>query len=187
MTPHWGGRHYAYTGPNVKKTNREGALTHFKHQRDNPTNTRISLKHENVKVHAVGNMALVTHDWTAQTAPLDATTAEPTTDRGRYTRVFEKWNGRWLVIAEHDSERVYDDEGMVPGVLRAAREYNALIERLQSGSTYPDLQQSGDIATLGRLPADVYTYTGSEGVFLRKVQAIERIKNEPVAKSRCVP
>lgn len=172
---------YAYTGPNGKMTNREGALRHFKYQRDHPDNTRISLEHVNVRVHAVGNMALVTHDWTTQTAPIDATNVEPTTDRGRYTGVFEKRNGHWLVIAEHDSEQVYDDEWMVSGVLRAAREYNGLIERLKSGRTYRDLKESGDIATLSRLLADEYTYTGPEGVFLNKDQAIEGFKIQPVA------
>ena len=172
---------YTYTGPNGKMTTRDRALRHFKYQRDHPDNTRISLKHVNVTVHGVGNMALVTHDWIAQTASSDTTNPEPTTDRGRYTGVFEKRNGRWLVIAEHDSEQIYDDEWMVSGVQRAARQYNLVIQRLQSGRTYRALQETGDITVLERLLADDYSYTGPDGVFLNKAQSIEALKTASVS------
>lgn len=171
---------YVYTGPNGRMTNREEALTHFKRQRYNPTSRRISLKHHNVKVHVVGDMALSTHDWIAQTAPLDATDAEPITDRGRYTGVFEKRNGRWMVVAEHDSEQIYDDEWMVSRVLQVSREYNRVIERLQSGLSYSEVQQSAGIAALSRLLADEYTYTGSDGTFLNKDQARDQYKTSRI-------
>jgi ketosteroid isomerase-like protein len=175
---------YAYTGPDARMTNREGALKHFKRQRDNPTSRRISLTHDNVKVHIVGNMALSTHDWTAQTAPFDAPGAEPITDRGRYTGVFEKRNGRWMVLAEHDSEQIYDDKWMVSGVLQAAREYNRVVEQLQSGRSYTEVQPSGGIAALSRLLADEYTYTGSDGAFLNKDQAQEQYKTGRIVIQR---
>lgn len=172
---------YVYTSPNGRMTNREGALTHFKRQRDKPTSKRISLKHDNVNVHVVGNMALSTHEWTSQTAPVDAPDVEPITDRGRYTGVFEKRNGRWMVLAEHDSEQIYDDKWMVSGVLQASREYNRVIERLQGGRSYGEVQQSAGIAALSRLLADEYTYTGSDGAFLNKDQAKEQYKTSPIA------
>lgn len=165
---------YVYTGPNGRMANREDALTHFKRQRDNPTSKRVSLKHDNVTVHVVGDMALSTHEWTSQTAPHDATDAEPITDRGRYTGVFEKRNGRWMVLAEHDSEQIYDDEWMVSRVLQASREYNRVIERIRSRRSYTEAQQAEGRAALSRFLADEYTYTGSDGTFLNRDQATEQ-------------
>jgi ketosteroid isomerase-like protein len=172
---------YTYTGPNGKVTNRVGTLRHFTSQRDNPANAPVSLQLDNVRVHAVGDMVLVTHDWTTQTTQVDAPDAEPVTDKGRYTGVFEKRNGRWLVIAEHDSERIYDDEWMVSGVRQASREYSRLTERLPGGGTYSDREQSGDIAALRRFLSDEYTYTGPDGAFLNRDQAIARASTDSTA------
>lgn len=174
---------YVYTGPNGKMANREEALAHFKRQRDNPTSKRISLKHDNVTVHVVGDMALSTHDWTAQTASSDAMDSELVTDRGRYTGVFEKRNGRWMVIAEHDSEQIYDDEWMVSRVLQASREYNRVIERIRSRRSYTEVQQSESIAALSRFLADEYTYTGSDGTFLDKDKATEQYTSALVTQT----
>ncbi len=172
------GDDYVYSGPSGKMTTRAQALKYFKQQRDNPDFKSNSLKHENVKVHVSGNMALVTNDWTAQTTPSDATDVEPTTDRGRYTGVLEKRNGRWMIIAEHDSERIHDDKWMVAGVLKARRDYDALIRRLRSGRSYSELEQSGDIAALGRTLADEYTRTTRDGQIFNKAQDLESYKTD---------
>jgi ketosteroid isomerase-like protein len=162
---------YVYTGPNGRATNREDALAHFRRQRDNPTSRRISLKHNNVTVRVVGDMAFSTHDWIAKTAPPDAAHAEPITDRGRYTGVYEKRNGRWMVIAEHDSEQIYEDDWMVSGVLRASREYSQAIEHPQGGGPEAGARQPQGLAALGRILADEYTATGPDGAFVNKDEA----------------
>ncbi|CAN5377877.1 hypothetical protein BH10ACI2_BH10ACI2_10030 [soil metagenome] len=167
---------YVYTGPNGKMTNREQALKYHKQQRDKPDYRLISLDHPNLKVHVVGNMALVTNDWISVTSPLDSTGATPTTDKGRYTGVFEKRNGRWMVIAEHDSERIHDDKWMVAGVTKAGRDYNELMKRLKSGRSFAELEKSGDIAALNRTLAEDYTFTSRDGEIFNKAQDIEGYK-----------
>ena len=46
------------------------------------------------------------------------------------------------------------------GVLRAARQYHALVERLRSGKPCAELERLADIAALGSRLADEYTGTG---------------------------
>jgi len=133
-----------------------------------------------VKVHVVGNMALVTNDWISVTSPIDSTSAERTTWKGRYTGVFEKRKGHWLVIAEHDSEQSHDDKWMTAGVVKAGREYNELMKRLKSGRSYAELEKSGDIGALNRLLADEYTYTSRDGEFFNKAQDLESYKTNQI-------
>lgn len=167
---------YVYTSPSGTMTNREQALKYHKRQRDKPDHKLISREYLNVKVHVVGKMALVTNDWISVTSPIDSTNAEPTADKGRYTGVFEKRNGRWMAIAEDDSEQIHDDKWMVSGVLKAGREYNELMKRLKSGRSYAELEKSGDIAALNRTLADEYTYTSRDGEIFNKAQDLESYK-----------
>jgi len=155
-------------------------LKYFKQKRDKPDYKLSSLKHLNMRVRVVGNMAVVTNDWISGTIPIDSTNDEPTTHRGRYTGVFEKRNGRWMVIAEHDSEQIHDDKWMVSGVVKARREYNELMKRLKSGRSYADSAKSGDIAALNRLLADEYTYTSRDGEFFNKAQDLESYKTNQI-------
>lgn len=171
---------YVYSGPNGKLTNRAQALKYFKEQKDNPDYKLNSLKHENVKVHVVGSMALVTNDWTAQTTPIGSANAEPTTDKGRYTGVFEKRKGRWMVVAEHDSEKIHDDKWMVSGVLTAGREYNELMKRLKNGLPYSEQEKSGDITALSRMLAEEFTSTSSDGDIFNKSQVLASYKTNRI-------
>jgi len=171
---------YVYTGPSGKMTNRAQALEYFKQQRDKPDYKSISLKHLNVKVHVVGKMALITNDWISVTSPIDSTNAEPTTYKGRYTGVFEKRNGRWMVIAEHDSEQPPDDKLMVQQLVKAGREYNELMKRLKSGRSYAELEKSGDIGALNRTLADEYTYTSRDGEISNKAEDLESYKTNQI-------
>ena len=171
---------YVYSGPSGKMTTRAQALKYFKQKRDKPDYKLSSLKHLNMKVRVVGNMAVVTNDWISVTIPIHSTNDEPTTDKGRYTGVFEKRNGRWMVIAEHDSEQIHDDKWMGSGVVKARREYNELMKRLKSGRSYADTEKSGDIAALNRLLADEYTYTSRDGEFFNKAQDLESYKTNQI-------
>ncbi len=171
---------YVYTGPTGTMTNREQALKYHKRQRDKPDHKLISREHLNVKVHVVGKMALVTNDWISVTSPIDSTDAEPTTYKGRYTGVFEKRSGRWMVIAEHDSEQINDDKWIVTGVVKAGREYNELMKRLKSGRSYAELEKSGDIAALNRTLANEYTYTSRDGEIFNKAQDLEGYRTNQI-------
>lgn len=66
----------------------------------------VSLDHADVRVRVSGNMAAVTADWTLKAKPIWADEkAEPWTDTGMITLVFEKRNDKWLVTIEHVSFR----------------------------------------------------------------------------------
>ncbi len=164
---------YVHAGSYGTTSNRAEALQYFREQRANPDFTTNALKHYNQTVHVVGNMALITNDWIATTTLTNSPMAQATTDSGRYTGVFERRRGRWMVIAEHDSDkRSFDDAKMVAGVIRANRDYLALTKRLYSGRTAAELEAAGDIAALKGMLAEEYTYINSDGVMVNKVQDV---------------
>ena len=165
---------YVFAGRGGRKSDRAQVLRFFTRQRDQPSFRMISLEHTNVVVRVAGTMAVVTNDYASLSAPIDDPGAEPEPTRGRHTGVLERRNGHWMVIAEHDSEQVFDDEWMVAGVLRAARQYQAVMQRLQDGAASSELARAGDIAALGRLLADEYTCTSPEGEFLDKAADIQQ-------------
>ncbi|MGB5036365.1 MAG: nuclear transport factor 2 family protein [Blastocatellia bacterium] len=171
---------YVYSGPSGKMTTRAQALTYFREQREKPAYKSHSLEHLNVKVHVVNNMALVTNDWISVISANDSTNTAPTTYVGRHTGVFEKRNGCWMVIAEHDSEKPYDDKWMVEGLAKAGREYNELTRRLRSGRSYAELESAGDIASLNRTLAEEYTYTSRDGTISSKAQVVESYKTHQI-------
>ena len=93
---------------------------------------------------------------------------------------FEKRGGRWMVIAEQDSEQPNDDKLMEQQVLRAGGEYNELMKRLKSGRSYAELERSGDISALKHTLADDYLYTSRDGEVFTKAQDIEGYKTNRV-------
>jgi ketosteroid isomerase-like protein len=171
---------YVYTGANGRMSDRTRVLNFFKRQRDKPTSRTHSLRHDNVNVRVVGKMVVVTNDYTSETTPIDSPDAEPQTNKGRHIVVFEKRNGRWMVIAEQDTEQVHDDKLMEQQVLKAGREYNELMKRLKSGRSYAELEKSGDIAALKRLLADEYTYTSRDGEIFSKAEDLEGYKTNQI-------
>jgi ketosteroid isomerase-like protein len=171
---------YVFTGASGRKSDRAQVLKFFAEQRDKPSYRMISLKHENVVVRAVGNMAVVTNDYTSQTTPIDAPDAEPATFTGRHTGVFEKRNGRWMVIAEQDTEQMHDDKLMERQVTKAGRDFHELMKRLRDGRSFAELETSGDIAALKRVLADEYMCTCGDGEVRSKAQELESYKTRHI-------
>ena len=171
---------YVFTGANGRKSTRAQVLRFFTQQRDKPSSRMVSLTHDNVVVRAVGDMAVVTNDYTSRTTPLVATNADPDSTSGRHTGVFEKRSGHWMVIAEQDTEQIHDDKLMERQVAKAGREYIELMKRLQSGRSYQELVRDGDIAALTRVLSDEYVGTSADGELARKAQEIERYRSNRV-------
>jgi ketosteroid isomerase-like protein len=171
---------YVFTGASGRKSDRAQVLKFFAQQRDKPSYRMISLKHENVVVRAVGNMAVVTNDYTSQTAPIDPPDAEPATYTGRHTGVFEKRNGRWMVIAEQDTEQMHDDKLMERQVTKAGRDFHELMKRLRDGRSFAELETSGDVAALKRVLRDEYMCTCGGGEVRSKAQELESYKTSYV-------
>ena len=163
---------YVMTTTSGRGVDRAGVLAFFTRERDRPSSRMVSLKHEHVVVRAVGNMAVVTNEYTSQTTPIDAPHAEPDIYVGRHTKVLEKRDGRWVVIAEQDTEQPRDVAVMERQLQRAAREHHELLERLWSGRSYADLQAGGELTALTRVLADEYIGTDEKGVVTNKTQAL---------------
>jgi ketosteroid isomerase-like protein len=177
---------YVFTGASGRPSDRAEVLKYYARERDRPSYRRLSLKHENVIVRAVGDMAVVTNDYTSQTAPLDASAAEPETTRGRHTGVFAKRNGRWMVIAEQDTEQPHDADMIERQVARVGREYFEQVKRLADGRPHAEPERSGDVAALSRLLADAFACVCEDGGITRKAQALERYKTTRMVLSSVV-
>lgn len=171
---------YVFTGASGRLSDRTRVLRFFREQRDAPAYRINSLKHQNVIVRVVGNMAVVTNDYTSQATPIHLPDAEPQTTTGRHTGVFEKRKGRWMVIAEQDTEQPNDDKLMEQQVLKAGREYNELMKRLKSGRSYAELEKSGDIAALNQLLADEYPCTSRDGEISSKAEELAGYKTNRI-------
>jgi ketosteroid isomerase-like protein len=171
---------YVFTGANGRKSDRAQVLKFFTREHASPSYKMVSLKHENVVVRAVGDMAVVTNDYTSQTTPVAAPNAEPDSSSGRHTGVFEKRNGHWLVIAEQDTEQVHDDKLMERQVTKAGRDYNELLKRLQSGRSYAELERDGDIRALTRILSEEYVGTSTNGELAHKTQELDRYRSNQV-------
>jgi ketosteroid isomerase-like protein len=119
---------------------------------------------DDVKVKVAGNMAFVTGNWTSTTAPTNAANAEPHKDTGRFTGIYEKRGGKWMLVAEHWSEAQHDRKLMEQQVLKMGREYGEMIKRRNASE-------------IEKILADEYLYTNSEGVVRNKTEDLATYKN----------
>ncbi|MDM7921471.1 MAG: nuclear transport factor 2 family protein [Pyrinomonadaceae bacterium] len=164
---------YVYNGAGGRATDRARFIAFFKRVKEKPAYRTVELVHDNIWVRVVGNMAVATNDYMSRTAPIDQPDAEPQTTRGRHMIVFEKRDGRWMVIAEQDTEQPNDDKLAEQQVRRAGREYNELMKRLKSGRSFEELEKAGDIAALRNVLADEYLYTSRDGEVSNKTEDID--------------
>ncbi len=96
---------YIISTNNGNIMNKTASLDDMRKQKDKPTHKVIAVKSDSVQVKVSGNMAVVTGKWLSTTQAVDDPSAEMHNDVGRYTSVIEKRNGRWMMIAEHVSEK----------------------------------------------------------------------------------
>jgi hypothetical protein len=149
---------YVYSDPQGKMFDRAGNLEQLKTEWANANYKMLSAGTESPKVKIMGNTALITADWTFVSQGL-APEAEPHHDRGRYTGVYEKRDGKWLLIAEHFSEAAHDRKLMEQQVMKA-------------GQSYGTLHKNRDKAGFERLFADEYMYTNESGLTRNKAEDI---------------
>ena len=158
---------FIYSGTSGTMENRMQSLEYLKQERDKPTYKINLFKNENQKVRVTGNTAIVTGDWTLQSAPVDSSADEPHTDKGRITTILEKRNGRWMIIAEHESEQQHDRKLMEQQVLKLNREYSNMIQR-------------GNQTEIERILADDYLLTDESGKVFNKAEDLETYKNRQI-------
>jgi ketosteroid isomerase-like protein len=156
---------FVYSGPDGKMLNRARNLEEMRSWAVKPDLKVLTLTSDNVKVKISGNVALVTGNWTSTNVPADNLNAEPHKDTGRYTGVYEKRGGKWLLIAEHYSEAAHDRKLMEQQVLKAGLEYAQMIK-------------NQDAAAIERILADEYLYTSEDGKTTNKAEDLAGYKND---------
>jgi hypothetical protein len=105
---------------------------------------------EDVQVRVSGDAAWVTAAWTTAIVSARTPNQEPHEDKGRYTGIYERRGGRWLLVAEHLSEAPHDRELMREQVIKAARAYHQ-----------PNMPARSEFLSL--LVADEYIETSPDG------------------------
>ena len=158
---------YVYSNPYGKMFNRDQNLEEMRKEVAKPTYKVLAATSDDVKIKVSGNMAFVTGNWASTTIPPDNANAEPHKDTGRYTGVYEKRGGNWLLVAEHFSEAPHDRKLMEQQVLKMGQEYVKMIK-------------NQDATAIERILADEYLYTNEEGKVKNKAEDLASYKNSDV-------
>ena len=153
---------YIYSDPQGRMFDRAGNLAQLKKDWADATYKAISATTENPKVKIMGNTALITADWTF-TSQATAATAEPHFDKGRYTGVYEKRDGKWMLVAEHFSEAPHDRKLMEEQVKKAGLEYARIIK-------------NQDAVGIEHILADDYMFTNESGKVKNKAEDVADYK-----------
>ena len=144
--------------------NRVQTIEEARKEKNAPTEKTLSFKSVTDSVRVIGNTAIASGSWTWSGVPLTDLQGDPHTDKGRYTLIFEKRRGKWLLVAEHFSEAPHDKKTMEAQVLKLGLEYNQMIVR-------------GDTAAIEKILADDYLYTTDDGKIVNKTEELAHYKN----------
>lgn len=156
---------YVYSSPSGKMLNRAQNLEEMRQEIAKPTFKVLTSTSDDVKVKVSGKMALVTGNWTSTIVPPGDVNADPHKDTGRYTGIYEKRGGKWLLIAEHFSEAQHDRKLMEQQVLKVGLQYAEMIKR-------------NDAAAVERILADEYLYTNEDGKVKNKAEDLASYKDD---------
>ncbi|MEO6583676.1 MAG: nuclear transport factor 2 family protein, partial [Ferruginibacter sp.] len=115
---------YIISTPNGSTMTKSASLSDMRKEKEKPTYKLMSAKSDSVQVKISGNMAVVTGKWLSITQAIDDPSAEMHNDVGRYTSVLEKRNGRWMMIAEHVTEKPHTPAELEPGLRKASDDYD---------------------------------------------------------------
>jgi ketosteroid isomerase-like protein len=153
---------YVYSDPRGRTFDRAGNLEQLKKEWADTSYKAISATTENPKVRIIGNTALITADWTFTSQGTSPNSLEHF-DRGRYTGVYEKRDGKWMLIAEHFSEAPHDKKLMEQQVMKAGLQYGQIIK-------------AQDASGAELILADEYTFTNADGRVKTKAEDIADFK-----------
>lgn len=153
---------YVYSDPQGRMFDRAGNLEQLKKEWADTSYKALSATTENPKVKIVGNSALITADWTFTSQGTSPNSIEHF-DRGRYTGVYEKRDGKWMLIAEHFSEAPHDKKLMEQQVMKAGQQYAQIIK-------------AQDASAAELILADEYSFTNEDGKVKTKAEDIADFK-----------
>lgn len=128
-----------------------------------PTEKMIAFKTVSDDVRVTGNTAIVSGSWMWSGTSLSNPQSEPHVDKGRYTLILEKRGGKWMLVAEHQSELPHDKKAMEAEVIKMGLAYNKMIER-------------GDASEIEKVLADEYLYTNEKGEVRNKTEDLATYK-----------
>ena len=154
---------YAMSGISGKKMNRAETLEDLRKEMANTNYKVLTATSDDLKVKVSGNMAITTGNWTSTMASTTAMNTEPHKDSGRFTGIYEKRNGKWMLVAEHWSEAQHDKKAMEAQVMKMGQEYTQAI-KIQ------------DAAAVERLLADDYMFTNERGAVKNKTEDLAGYK-----------
>lgn len=157
---------YIMSGTSGKMQNRAQTLEDMRKEFADAKYKVLSATTDDVKVKVSGNMAMVTGNWTMTTAS-NAAGAEAHKDMGRFTNIYEKRGGKWMLVAEHWSEAQHDRKLMEQQVLKMGQQYTEMIKR-------------GNVSELETILADDYIYTNEKGAVRNKAEDLATYKNGPI-------
>ena len=148
-----------FARPDGSVRTRAEFIAEMRREAEKPTYRLTAVTSEDVRVRVSGDMAVVTAAWKSTTVGPESNPWEPHDDTGRYTTVLQKRGGRWLIIADHATEKPHTPEEFEPELRKASESYDAAM-------------RAGDAAAFGRLLADDYMYTNESGVVRNKAEDI---------------
>ncbi len=149
---------YISYDPYGSSRNRSELLERLKKENAAPTYKQTALTSDDVKVKVSGNLAVVTGTWKSTTTSMEADAA-PHNDRGHYTSVFEKRNGRWLLLSDHATEKIHTPEELEPDLRKASDDFDNAFE-------------TKNAAMFEKLLADDFTHTNETGRMTNKKDEI---------------
>ena len=145
--------------PDGSHENRAAVAEYFRKQKTSPTYKTIAMKSDDVKVKVSGNLAVVTGAWRATTQRPEAD-SEPHDDAGRYTAIYEKQGGKWLLLSDHVTEKPHTPDELEPSLRKASDEYDRAMASRSS-------------AIFEKLLADDFMYTSNTGKTSNKQEEIK--------------
>jgi ketosteroid isomerase-like protein len=153
---------YVYSDPQGRMMDRTSGIAELKKEWADTSYKALGSTSENPKVKIIGNTALITSDWTFKSQATVPDAIEHV-DRGRYTGVYEKRDGKWMLIAEHFSEAPHDRKLMEQQVMAAGQQYAQIIK-------------AQNAAGAEQILADEYLSTNEEGKVKTKAEDVAGFK-----------
>lgn len=145
-----------------ERKNRAELLAEIRQDIAAPQARKRDLQSTNDSLRVVGEVAVAAGliDW--KESEKNNTNA----GQERYTLIFERRGGRWLLLSEHISSIRRDRAAMEAEVTKASSDYTEMIRRR-------------DVAAIERVLTDEYVSTNEAGQIRNKAQDLERQKNNP--------
>jgi len=151
---------------NGERKTRPELLAEIRKEIAKPITFTRDLRSKNETLRVVSDVAVATGLIGWKEMPKENPRNESNSGQERYTLVWERRGGRWLLLSEHISSIRRDRKTMEAEVTKASQEYTEMIRRR-------------DAAAIERVLSEEYVLTTENGQVRNKAQELERVKNSP--------